>query len=139
MEQGESHPLRRDVEEALEATHVGSAEYPYRVELATVYLPQVEVHLRAALREEGLVIEGQDFGEDVERFYGEDEIEYSNTVSWDDVRGVEELLRSALGVENGLSVLELLQLAFDRGVFQTDKEYRELLVANGIEVSIATY
>jgi hypothetical protein len=139
MDQGEQHPLRREVERALEGVHVGSADYPWRVELATVHFPDVEVHLRASLRSEGLVIEGQDFGAYVEKIYGEDEIEYTNTVGWADVERVEELLREALGVDAGASVLELLKLAFDEGVFQTNVGFRELLEANGIEVKTAVF
>lgn len=69
--------LRNTVEETIKTVHPGSADYPHRVELVNNVTPgRVEVHLSAYLGESGLVIAGQDFGELVQRLFGDTDYGY---------------------------------------------------------------
>lgn len=140
METGDGQTLKQAVSNALEKTHKGSADYPFRVELANYVTPgRVEVHLHAALTESGLVLEGQDLGDLVKQLFGDSDYEYWVTVGWQDVARVEGLLTSELGVEKGRPVLEMMRMAWESGMFQTDVDFRKWLETHEISSEFASY
>ncbi|TDI56541.1 MAG: hypothetical protein E2O96_02720 [Acidobacteria bacterium] len=100
---------------------------------------RVEVHLHAALTESGLVLEGQDLGDLVKQLFGDSDYEYWVTVGWQDVARVEGLLTSELGVEKGRPVLEMMRMAWESGMFQTDVDFRKWLETHEISSEFASY
>ena len=126
--------------DALQHVDKGANEYPFRVVLTSFMTPSgIQVNLRARLDESGLVIAGQDIGELVRKLFGDLDHEYWLTVGWGHVGQVEDLLRSELNEGLRPVLLELLTMAWGRGFFESDVDFREWLERHAIPFEFFSY
>ena len=114
--------------------------------VATVQQP-VSIRLTASIGEPGLVIQGQDVGPGVAAIWGDSDYEYWLTVSPEHLGRVTSGLADKLGEPdasdggspNDEMLLDLLEKAWARGVFETDVDFRQWLDEIGVPSEFASY
>jgi hypothetical protein len=116
--------------------------------LSRVFPSGIHVRLAAWTDSKGLVLEGQDTGEQVERIWGDLDYEYWLSVKREHLDRVLNGLAEKLGgmpapLEDRKAqdqlLLGLLQACWDRGFFETDVDFREWLEGIRVPSEFASY
>lgn len=117
------------------------------VTLVATVQPSISIRLSASIGERGLVIEGQDVGPTVAAIWGDSDYEYWLTVRPEHLDRVATSLAVKLGepdspdgaVATDEFLLDLLERAWTRGVFETDVDFRQWLDEIGVPSEFASY
>jgi hypothetical protein len=116
--------------------------------LSRIYPSGIHVRLTAWTDFKGLVLEGQDTGEQVEQIWGDSDYEYWVSVDREHLdlvlNGVAEKLRGQPAPYEDRLVrdqllLGLLKASWDRGLFETDTDFRQWLDSVGVASEFFSY
>ena len=104
----------------------------FHFDIAKIDTPESYRRLTATFSESGFSLDGQDIGDAVEQFWGEDEYEYSFTLTPENTEKMFEAIGAEVGKEE-----EAIRLFFG-GKISTGT-FKELLGKNGIKYEFWNY